>query len=331
MRALAKLILLYLFFICSASPGMADAAQPEFGISTGDQKGTDDAFGNDLAKVAQKKGLKLKVIATEGSLENMYKILKNPDLQLAIVQHDVLFWMEAQADTTAKSISQKTKMILPLYDEEVHILAREGANIREFEDLAGKRVAIGKLGSGTSITAETLFRISKVTPGAKLETGGLTALSDLKSGRIDAMFYVAGAPVKLFADDVTAADKLNFVNITNKDILEVYRINPTLDQYGWMNGGVRTIAVKAVLVTYDYVEGGRKCSFVENVARSLWDNLDELRQSGHQKWQGVNLDADVRGWDRAKCVAKLLNRDNTAQGQGGSYPAWLKKLKQSSQ
>ena len=41
-----------------------------------------------------------------------------------------------------------------------------------------------------------------------LAIGPDEALALLKQGKIDAMFYVAGFPVKLFTEDVTAADGL---------------------------------------------------------------------------------------------------------------------------
>jgi len=48
------------------------------------------------------------------------------------------------------------------------------------------------------------------------------ALAELKAGRIDAMFFVAGYPVRLLSEGVTAADDLTLVPITNKDIAEFY-------------------------------------------------------------------------------------------------------------
>ncbi len=143
------------------------------------------------------------------------------------------------------------------------------------------------------------------------------------------MFYVAGAPVKLFNEEISASDNLNLVSITNKDITEIYQINPILDDYNWTKDGVRTVAVKAVLVTYDYLQGGRKCTFVRKVAGSLWNNLDELKNSGHPKWKTVKLEAKVKGWQDSNCVANLQSTTSSTSGKKAGYPAWLKKLKDS--
>ena len=53
-----------------------------------------------------------------------------------------------------------------------------------------------------------------------IDTG--EALAELKAGRIDAMFYVAGYPVKLLKEDVTEKDGLALIPITNKSITEFY-------------------------------------------------------------------------------------------------------------
>lgn len=304
-----------------------EASAQTFGVSTGGPSGTYFAFGKDLSLVAKKRGLRLNVVNSRGSVENLYKILKSPDTQLAIVQHDALFWMEAQPNPTAKRIAQKTKLILPLYNEEVHILARSAANIEEFEDLAGKTVAMGKPGSGTSVTAETLFRIANIKPGTRSDLGGTAALEELKRGNIDAMFYVAGAPVKLFTENVNVNDNLNFVNITNKDITDIYQINPILDDYNWTKDGVRTVAVKAILVTYDYLKGGRKCKFVERIAKSLWEGLPELKRNGHPKWKTVDLSAKIKGVDESRCIENVSGR-RSSPSSSSKFEEFLKNIKE---
>ena len=84
-----------------------------------------------------------------------------------------------------------------------HLLGRSG--IADFDDLADRRVAIGREGSGTYLTARLLFKVSEVQPKEMVPIDTDEALAELKAGRIDAMFYVAGYPVKLLTEGVTAA------------------------------------------------------------------------------------------------------------------------------
>src|SRR5260370_10377285 len=136
------------------------------------------------------------------------------------------------------------RMVFPLYNEEVAGLGRRG--ISDFDDLAGKRVAIGRDGSGTYLTARLLFKRSEVAPSEMVPIDTGEALGELKAGRIDAMFYVAGYPVKLLKEDVTEKDGLELIPITNKSITEFYpRAEIPANVYEWQQTPVNTVAVKA--------------------------------------------------------------------------------------
>jgi TRAP-type uncharacterized transport system substrate-binding protein len=54
--------------------------------------------------------------------------------------------------------------------------------LADFDDLAGKRVAIGKEGSGTYLTAKLLFEVSDVEPGEMVSVGTDEALAQSKGG-----------------------------------------------------------------------------------------------------------------------------------------------------
>src|SRR5258705_7938774 len=84
-----------------------------------------------------------------------------------------------------------------------------------------------------------------------IDTG--EALAELKAGRIDAMFYVAGFPVKLLKDDVTEKDGLELIPITNKSITEFYpRADIPANVYEWQKTPVNSVAVKAALGSFHF-------------------------------------------------------------------------------
>jgi len=193
----------------------------DMGIMTGGQKGTYYQFGLNLKELVKSRDIRLRVDNSTGSIENLFAVYQRPYTQMGIVQSDVLaFVSRLQSDPTLKRIAKKTKMIFPLYNEEVHLLGRR--ELADFDDLAGKRVAIGKEGSGTYLTAKLLFEVSDVKPIEMVPAGTDEALAQLKAGDIDAMFYVAGFPVKLFEGDVAEEDGLALIPITNKSIVEFY-------------------------------------------------------------------------------------------------------------
>jgi len=118
----------------------------DLGLITGSEKGTYYQFGLNLQALARQHGLDLAVIPSRGSIENIYAVYQRPATQMGIVQADVLaFVTRVQSDPVLRRIARKTRMVFPLYNEEVHVLARRG--ITDFDDLADRRVAIGREGA----------------------------------------------------------------------------------------------------------------------------------------------------------------------------------------
>ena len=165
------------------------SAAEKMGIVTGGEKGTYYQFGLDLQKLVKQADISLDVSPSKGSIENVYAVYQRPGVQLGIVQSDVLaFISRLESDPTLNKIAKKTRMVFPLYNEEVHVLGKRGIN--DFDDLAGKRVAIGREGSGTYLTARVFFQVSDIKPASTVLIDTDEALAELKAGRIDAMFYV---------------------------------------------------------------------------------------------------------------------------------------------
>jgi TRAP transporter TAXI family solute receptor len=280
------------------------AIAQDMGIVTGSKRGTYYQFGLNMAELAKQRGVKLRVDDSQGSVQNVFAVYQAPGTQLGIVQSDVLaFVAKIQTDPVLQRIASKIKMVFPFYNEEVHLLAN--SEVKDFDDLNGKIVAIGEEGSGIYLTSRLLFEASGVKPRDMLAVGPVDALALLKKGDIDAMFYVAGLPVKLFAEDVTADDKLALVPITNKNILEFYpAVQIPANTYQWQIQAVNTVAVKAVLISYDF--RGSSCENVGKVAKIVYDNIGWLKANGHPKWKTVDLNAPLKGWEQYDCVTKVV-------------------------
>ena len=287
-----------------AVAGMASGA--ELGIITGSDKGTYYQFGLNLQALGKPRDVALTVHPSKGSIENVYAVYQRPGVQLGIVQSDVLaFVSRVQSDPTLKMIGRKTKMVFPLYNEEIHVLARAG--LENFDDLADRRVAIGREGSGTYLTARLLFNVAEIAPREMVPIDTDQALAELKAGRIDAMFYVAGYPVKLFTEAVGDGDGLRLVKILNKSITEFYpSVTIPAGTYAWQPVPVETVAVKAVLISYDFQR--RDCETVGQFAKTIADNIPWLAQNGHPKWKSVDLDYPLKGWEQYACVRKYLKK-----------------------
>jgi uncharacterized protein len=279
------------------------------GIVTGSEYGTYYQIGQDMRTLLQTldTDIDLRVYTSEGSIGNVYGVYQKKGVQLGIVQNDVLAFLHTSSEEQqVKKAIGKIKMVFPLYDEEVHIVARSDSDIETFSDLEGKRVAIGQDTEGTFLTASVMLKLARVHPAEKLPVGAAEALQSLIGGRVDAMFYVAGYPIRLF-EEVAPDARIKLVPVTEKDLNRVYltsRIPGGL--YAWQDDDVPTVAVKAILVSFDFQ--GEKCFLVGQVAKLIYDNMKWLRQNGHPKWQDVNPNLPVPGWEQYSCVSRAIER-----------------------
>src|SRR5215470_10285414 len=101
--------------------------------------------------------------------------------------------------------------ISKLFGEEMHLAVRSDSAIRSVEQLAGKRVNFGALGSGTQLTARDVFgRLNIKVDEANLAPAD--AIEKLKTGQIAASVTVAGKPATPMTE-LAAAPGLRFLPV----------------------------------------------------------------------------------------------------------------------
>ncbi|MEK8017376.1 MAG: TAXI family TRAP transporter solute-binding subunit [Candidatus Parabeggiatoa sp.] len=267
----------------------------------------DVQIGTDINNLLALNNIGPTAFPANGSLDNINAIHDRPDIQLGIAQSDALSYMRDYLGEAQKM--KQIKMVFPLYNKEVHILAKK--EISSFYDLTGKSVAIGQEKSDSYLTATQLFKLAKIEP-KYVKKGGTEAINELLNGQIDAIFHVAGYPVKCFKDIAQNSD-LHLLPITPKKEFTYLYPSTTIpaSTYGdWQKEYVQTIAVKAVLITYDYNERNDICNNVGKLANKIYNNLDWLKQNGHEKWKTVNFHDfkfnNLRNWERSVCVEKQI-------------------------
>ena len=282
------------------------------GILTGAKNSTYFQFGENINKIITSTcDADVAVHETVGSIDNLRRLRKQPFVQLALVQHDVLSFIKVfkKDDKELQDWVDKYRYVFSLYPEEVHILTRKNSGISTIDQLSGKRVAIGLANSGTHLTATMLLNLVGVTIHP-LELSPESAIEKLIStpaekSELDAVFYVIGKPLEL----LTQADKryanLKLVSVANKEALTFYqKATISRDDYGWVTEPIETVSVNAALISFDFRE--EQCTNVAMIARQISDNLEELKRIGHKKWNEVNLQAPVAGWPRYDCVTDKM-------------------------
>lgn len=288
----------------------APATAQDFGkaVMTGGATGTYIKIGRDLAGLMAQCGQTLDVIESAGSLENFMAVRTRRNTQFGIVQNDVLEYLKTYSanDPDVARAIYGVRIAFPLYDEEVHLLAR--SDIDSIADLAGKRVAIGVENSGTFLTASLVLDLTGAKPAERRQIAPADALPALKAGDIDAFFYVAGAPTALFAEGEIDGKQFHLVPIADETLKSVYDVATIpANTYPFQPEAVDGIAVKALLMTYDYDPQGnsyqrQSCKAVSDLSNLMLTRLPQLQESGHPKWKNVDLQDIPPGWDIGNCV-----------------------------
>ena len=124
------------------------------GIISGSVGGTYARFAQDLSDVLDDLGrIRVLGVLGKGSAENVSDLVYLRGIDVAIVQSDVL--TEIRNQQRIANIESRISYVTRLYDEELHILAQP--EIASLADLAGKRVNVGQIGSGTKHTSSIVF------------------------------------------------------------------------------------------------------------------------------------------------------------------------------
>ncbi len=331
--------LLVVMLVAGFGAVQAQAKGKGIGMVTGSKTGTYIRFGRDIAKVARTKGVDIIVKQSEGSLANIRRMMSKENAGLGIVQSDVLGFLKTSSDANMRRISSQLRLVFPFYNEEVHLFARK--DIQQLSDLNGKRVVVGTKGSGNWLTANNILRLANVTPGQSLEMPPSTAVSAVLTGKADAMFYVAGKPVTVFTrirgllnnpDYAPLVKQVHFLSLDHPAILNEYVASgiSTAD-YAWLDGDIKTAAVKAVLVGFDFSSKRnsyfrKRCSQLATLGKVIREQFDHLQSTGHPKWKEVDLEQRVGIWQRDSCASPNIADTPQPVAAMPAKPAPAKKM-----
>ena len=276
------------------------------GIISGGVDGTYIRIAADLSAVLDDgDSLRVLAIVGKGSLRNIADILLLRGIDIGIVQSDALAF--ARRQHMLPGVSTQIQYIAKLYDEEIHILAREG--ITSVQDLAGQKVNVDVPGSGTAMTASLVFDMLGI-PVVTTDEVQDVALTRLRRGEIAAMAFVAGKPARLFAS-VPADSGLHFLPIpATSELIETYLPSSlTSADYPTLippDTSVETIAVGAVMAVYAWQPGTERHRKVSRFVEALHAQFSEFqRPPRHPKWREVNLAAEVPGWVRFEAAPTI--------------------------
>lgn len=180
----APLLLLTLAAIWAAYLFVRPAPPDTITISSGPQGSTFLLTAEKYRKILARSGVKLKVITSEGSLENLRRLADPKErVDVGFVQGGVSAGMNLDGLVSLGSV----------FHEPLALFYRSKAPVTLLSGFSGKRLAIGPSTSGTHALALILLKANGIEPGGStdlVDLGGADAAQALIDGKIDAAFLM---------------------------------------------------------------------------------------------------------------------------------------------
>lgn len=197
-------ILIIFLFVRSAPPKTII-------MTSGDNDSMFYKIAGKYANVLARNGVKLKIIKSEGSLENLER-LSNPSYRV-----DVGF---VQAGLTKGQKIDKLVSLGSIAYEPLFIFHRGTKPVELLSQFKGKRLAIGPDGSGTNYLAKALLFMNEIKPGGStklLEMDDEEAAHDLLNGKVDAVFFMGDSASSQLMRKLLHEPGIQLVNFTQAD------------------------------------------------------------------------------------------------------------------
>ena len=272
-----------------AAPAAAPAASGEkvnLVLATGGTSGTYYAVGGVLQTVLGPK-LELSNITVESTGASVANVnmITDGEAQIAILQSDVINYAHEGTNAFEGEVEDNALWVAGIYNETVQILAKPGINT--VSDLKGKTVCVGDVDSGTEINAWQVLSAAGLTKDDVNAVNGSfqDGVDQLKDGKIDAAFTVAGAPTTAIVEYATT-NELNLVSLSDKELADIQAAYPFLIQdnlpvgtYQGQDKEITCVAIQATLVaSKDLSE-----DVVYEIVKGMFDNKADLT-AGHAKF-----------------------------------------------
>jgi len=274
-------------------------------IGTGGITGVYYPTGGAIAKMVNKKrkeyGIRATVESTGGSVFNINAILSG-DLEFGVAQSDRQYQaVMGIEDWKDKGPQKDLRAVFSIHPETVDLIAAVDANINSIQDLKGKRVNIGNVGSGYRQNAIDALEANGLNWEKDFNAESLKAAEApglIQDGRIDAAFYTVGHPSGYYKEATSGARKIKFIPIEHVEGLlakypyyakAVTRV-PELYPGAENDKDVPTFGVKATFVTSAKVPD----EVVYAIVKEVFDNFEDFKKL-HPAYAGLTKQSMLEG------------------------------------
>ena len=266
-----------------SAPSTGPVVAADITIGTGSRAGVYYRVGRAICMIVEgADGPSCEAPSTAGSVFNLNNV-RNGNLQFAVAQSDMQYYaVQGEPPFAETGGDEGLRALFSVHGEPFTLVVRRDANIKSFDDLAGRRVNIGNPGSGQRATMEIVMQ-------AKGWTGADFALAEqlpasqqslaLCHDKVQAMIYTVGHPNASVAQAVRLCDAA-LADVKGAYIDGLIEKNPfyarsliPAGQYREDAPAVATFGVRATVVSSSDVGEDT----VYTVVKALFENLDKFK------------------------------------------------------
>jgi TRAP-type uncharacterized transport system substrate-binding protein len=200
----AAAILLALHYVRPAPP-------ESLTMSSGPVGSSFETIAEQYQKILAHNGIKLKIINSEGSLDNLNRLADaRSGVDIALVQSGI----------TASSDTSLMVSLGSMFYQPLTIFYRSAKPLLRLSELRSERIAIGPEGSGTRFLALTLLKANEIEPQGPtklLELEGQAAMSALLNRQVDAIFLTGDSASPAIIREMLHAGGIRLFDFSQAD------------------------------------------------------------------------------------------------------------------
>jgi uncharacterized protein len=154
--------------------------------------------------------------ATQGSIENV-RLINAKQLESGFAQADLAAMAySGTGPFTDNGPMPQLRAIASLVPEALHVVVRADSSIQSIADLAGKTIAVGEAGSGTTVNAKVLLAAAGFGENdvVRKNLRPAQAAEEMKAGTVDALILAGSYPVPAI-QELAAAIPVRLVPVTD--------------------------------------------------------------------------------------------------------------------
>jgi TRAP-type uncharacterized transport system substrate-binding protein len=296
-------------------------------VIAGGVASTDLAVTHELSVVLDDgDDLRVLPLVGAGGGRNIRDVRFMKGVDLAITQTNLLARMRESGEIGP--LHDKIVYLAKLFNEEVHLLVRADSGLGAIEQLAGRAVSLGELGSGTQLIAHDVLDRLGITV-REVNMSDLNAIERLAAGEIDAVVLIGGRPIPSLAQRPPGLRLLAvpFAKGVRDDFLPASLSSE--DYPGLIEPGSRvdTLAVGTVLIAYNWAKDSEHYRKIAKFVAAFFPQLAKLQGARHHpKWREVNLAASLPGWTRFPAAEAWLaqHRDEPLESERDKFERFVR-------